>query len=57
MENKNPQETIRIELNEEQKQQLRERTGQDANAIEFSVQELEERIAPMVVDQRLADLM
>jgi hypothetical protein len=57
MENKNPQETIRIELNEEQKQQLRERTGQDANAIEFSVQELEERIAPTLIDQQLADLM
>jgi uncharacterized small protein (DUF1192 family) len=57
MENKNPQETIRIELNEEQKQLLRERTGQDANAIEFSVQELEERIAPTLIDQQLADLM
>jgi uncharacterized small protein (DUF1192 family) len=57
MDNKNPQETIRIELNDEQKRQLRERTGQDANAIEFSVEELEERIAPTLVDERLADLM
>jgi uncharacterized small protein (DUF1192 family) len=43
-------ETIRIELTEEQKQDLRNQTGQDANAIEFSVQELEERIAPMRLD-------
>lgn len=57
MENRNPQETVRIELTDEQKQQLRERTGQDANAIEFSVQELEERIAPTLIDQRLSDLM
>jgi hypothetical protein len=39
-------ETVRIELTDEQKQALRNQTGQDANAIEFSVQELEERIAP-----------
>jgi uncharacterized small protein (DUF1192 family) len=37
---------IRIVLTEEQKMALRERTGQDASAIEFSVEELEERIAP-----------
>lgn len=47
MQNKNQKDTVRIELTEEQKQQLRESTGQEANAIEFSVQELEERIAPM----------
>jgi hypothetical protein len=40
-------ETVRIELTDEQKQDLRNKTGQDANAIEFSVQELEERIAPV----------
>jgi hypothetical protein len=44
---KNQKDTVRIELTEEQKQQLQETTGQDASAIEFSVQELEERIAPM----------
>ena len=44
---KNRQETVRIELTEEQKKQLREQTGQDANAIEFTVDELEERIAPV----------
>jgi uncharacterized small protein (DUF1192 family) len=38
--------TIRIVLTEEQKKALREKTGQDASAIEFSVEELEERIAP-----------
>jgi uncharacterized small protein (DUF1192 family) len=43
---KNQKDTVRIELTEEQKKQLHELTGQDANAIEFSVQELEERIAP-----------
>jgi hypothetical protein len=43
----NEKDTVRIELTEQQKQQLRESTGQEANAIEFSVQELEERIAPI----------
>jgi uncharacterized small protein (DUF1192 family) len=39
-------EIVRIELTDEQKKTLRERTGQEANAIEFSVEELEQRIAP-----------
>lgn len=38
--------TVRIELTEEQKKAVREQTGQDANSIEFSVEELEQRIAP-----------
>lgn len=46
MEPSNSKETVRIELTDEQKEQLRRTTGQDANAIEFSVQELEDRIAP-----------
>jgi hypothetical protein len=48
MEPTNSKETVRIELTEQQKEQLRRSTGQDANAIEFSVQELEDRIAPVV---------
>lgn len=38
---------IRIELTEEQKKQIREQTGQDAKAIELSVEELEERVSPL----------
>jgi hypothetical protein len=41
---KNP---VRIDLTEEQKQRIREQTGKDAAAIEFTVEELEERIAPI----------
>lgn len=37
---------IRIELTEEQKQQIREATGKDAKAIELSAEELEERVSP-----------
>ena len=40
---KNP---IRIELTDEQKKQIRKVTGKDAAAIEFSAEELEERVAP-----------
>lgn len=43
MEKKN---TVRIELTEEQRRQLEEATGKQASAIEFSAEELEERIAP-----------
>jgi hypothetical protein len=38
--------TVRIELTDEQKKQIREQTGKDASEIEFSVEQLEERVAP-----------
>jgi hypothetical protein len=37
---------IRIELTDEQTQQIKKASGQSVDALEFSVQELEERIAP-----------
>jgi uncharacterized small protein (DUF1192 family) len=37
---------IRMTLTPEQKEQVRKATGKDAEAIELSVEELEERIAP-----------
>jgi hypothetical protein len=37
---------IRIELTPEQKAQVRKATGKSAEAVELSVEELEERIAP-----------
>lgn len=40
-------ETFRLTLTAEQKQAIRKATGKDAEALELSVQELEERIAPM----------
>jgi uncharacterized small protein (DUF1192 family) len=42
----NPKETVRISLTDDQKAQIRRQTGKDADAVEFSVEELEERIAP-----------
>jgi uncharacterized small protein (DUF1192 family) len=42
----NPKETVRIKLTDEQKTQIRKQTGKDAETVEFSVEELEERIAP-----------
>jgi uncharacterized small protein (DUF1192 family) len=42
-----PKEPVRINLTEEQKAQIRRQTGKDAEAVEFSVEELEERIAPI----------
>ena len=38
---------IRITLTPEQKEEVRKATGKDATAVELSVEELEERIAPM----------
>jgi hypothetical protein len=40
---------IRIELTPEQKAQVLKVTGKDADAVELSVEELEERIAPQPV--------
>jgi uncharacterized small protein (DUF1192 family) len=39
--------TFRFILTPEQKEQVRKATGKDAEAVELSVEELEERIAPM----------
>jgi hypothetical protein len=37
---------VRINLTPEQKAQIKEQTGQDADTLELKVSELEERIAP-----------
>ncbi|HEX6644113.1 MAG TPA: hypothetical protein VF037_05520 [Gemmatimonadales bacterium] len=42
----NPKENVKLELTEEQKAMIRNTTGKTADSVEFSVQELEERIAP-----------
>jgi hypothetical protein len=42
----NPKDQFRIKLTPEQKAQVRTATGKDAEAVELSVEELEERIAP-----------
>jgi len=40
---------IRIELTTEQKKQIKDASGEDVNAIEFTAQELENRIAPIKI--------
>ena len=42
----NDKKVVRLDLTNEQKEQVRQATGKDAQAVELSVQELEERIAP-----------
>jgi hypothetical protein len=42
---KQPQ-TIRIDLTEEQRNQVKQAVGAEATTLEFSIRELEERIAP-----------
>jgi hypothetical protein len=42
---------FRIELTPEQKAKVRAATGKDAEAVELSVEELEERIAPAKVNK------
>ena len=44
---KKENEIVRIELTPEQKQLVKKQTGKDADAVELSVSELEERIAPV----------
>jgi len=46
MESEKPR--IRIELTEEQKQKIKQASGEEISVIEFTMQELEERIAPRV---------
>lgn len=40
------QKTVRIDLTNEQRQHIQQVTGKNAQAIELSVNELEERISP-----------
>lgn len=42
-------ETIRIELTDEQKKQIKDASGQDVQALEITAQELEQRIAPIML--------
>jgi uncharacterized small protein (DUF1192 family) len=42
----NPKEQFRIKLTDDQKSQIKSATGKEAEAVELSVEELEERIAP-----------
>ena len=42
----NAKENIRLTLTPEQKEMIKAQTGKNAEAVEFTAQELEERIAP-----------
>jgi hypothetical protein len=42
-----PQDVVRIELTKQQRENVKATTGKDAEAVELTVEELEERIAPM----------
>ena len=44
---KSDKEIVRIQLTPEQKQLIKKQTGKAAEAVELSVSELEERIAPI----------
>ena len=43
-------ERIRIELTDEQKKQVKDASGEEVTALEFTPQELEQRIAPIVLN-------
>jgi uncharacterized small protein (DUF1192 family) len=45
---KNDDKTVRFDLTPAQKEQVKQEINKDADAIELSVHELEERIAPRV---------
>jgi hypothetical protein len=39
--------SIRLELTAEQKKQIKDATGEEVNALEFTPEDLEQRIAPV----------
>jgi hypothetical protein len=39
---------VRIELTSEQRKQIKEASGEDVTALEFTAQELEDRITPVI---------
>ncbi len=48
-----PKEPFRIQLTPDQKSQVKNATGKEAEAVELSVEELEERIAPGVTKPKV----
>ena len=46
MENRNEKDVVRIELTPEQQEQVKRATGRNSVAVELTIEELEERIAP-----------
>jgi len=40
---------IRIELTTDQKKQIKDASGEDVTVLEFTAQELEDRIAPLMI--------
>lgn len=48
MSTQSEKDVVRIDLSKEQKDQLKNVTSRDAEAIELTVKELEERIAPRI---------
>jgi hypothetical protein len=48
---KNENEIVRIQLTPEQKQLVKKEIGKDAEAVELTANELEERIAPRIAFQ------
>ena len=46
---KKDQEIVRIEFSPEQKELVKKEIGKDADAVELTAHELEERIAPIMV--------
>ena len=45
------QDRIRIELTDEQKQQIKQASGEDVSALEFTRDEMEQRIAPLYISK------
>ena len=54
---KKNKEVVRIELTTTQKGQLKAATGRDAEAIELTAQELEERMTPRIVNNHNETLL
>jgi hypothetical protein len=46
MDKNQKKDALRIDLTDEQRKQVRETTGKDVGALEFTAEELEQRIAP-----------
>ena len=48
MQTPNAKQVVRLDLTQAQKDQLKHTTGRDGEALELTVEELEERIAPRI---------
>ncbi len=57
MQAQSPRQVVRLELNQAQREQVKYAIGRDSDALELTVEELEERIVPRIMSNHNETLL